>query len=513
MTMQAHEIIWSEQVAYPILSVLQVLPLVSMILVIALRHTKFVVALAVGLILLELGVSIDLFLRYEQDKTALQFAEHINLFGIIQWRTAVDGIGVLFILLSSLLTLLLIIYSRIRKLGPPGAFFATIFTILATVQTMFVTQNLLVFGIMSALELSLIGYLLRRWSTYSMGGPRIRLYFQFMGTGILLLLAGTIMLGWNYSNLHNGIWSFDLHNLMQTEVAVEIKTIIFFMIFYGLAVRIPLFPLHGWLPMVAEHGTLAVTGVFLLGIKTGAYGLMHFLLPLFPDTAYDWQYYIVTFAVVGIFYAAFLALMQSDLRRLLAFAVISHTSVMVIGLFTLNHEAIQGSVLLAVNFGLATTLLLFMSGLIFHRTGTAKFSRLGGLFDQIPLIGIAFLVAGLSIIGMPGTPGFDAAHLMLEASIVRFGALLTIAAAMGNVVAAGFLLWAFQRAFLAPYNEAADKVQQVRPVNRKEFFLATSMILLLLVAGFYSEPWLNLIENSVKSLEHTLHSSAFWFGT
>ncbi len=509
--MPLNEILWNQQSHYPVLTVLQLLPLLSMVLMILLRHSKFIVGLAVALMVLELAVAIDLFLTYQPDETPLQFAEHINVLGLFQWRIAVDGIAVLFILLSSLLTLLLIIYSRIRKLNPPGAFFAVMFAILAAVQNMFVTQNLLLFSLMSAFELLLIGYLLRRWSTYSMSGPRIRLYFQFMGTGALLLLTATIMLGWNYANQHNGTWSFDLHQLKNTKVAIEVQTLIFFMMFYGLAIRIPLFPLHGWLPMIAQHGTLAVTGVFLLGIKTGVFGLLHFLLPIFPETVVAWQGYIVGFAVVGIFYAAILALMQTDLRRLLAFAVISHTSVMVIGLFTLNHQAIQGSVLLAVNFGMATILLLFMSGLIVHRTGTAKFSRLGGLFDKIPLIGIAFLVAGLSIIGMPGTPGFDAAHLMLEASIERFGALLTIAAAMGNVVAAGFLLWAFQRAFLSPHNHEETQ-QKIDPVNRQEILLATSMVLIILIAGFYSEPWLRLIENSVKSLEHIFPPPSFWLG-
>ncbi|VAW75332.1 NADH-ubiquinone oxidoreductase chain M [hydrothermal vent metagenome] len=508
--MPLNEILWNQQSTYPVLTVLQLLPLLSMALMILFRHSKFIVGLAVVLMLLELGVAIDLFLKYQPNKTPLQLAEHINVFGLFQWRVAVNGIAVLFILLSSLLTLLLIIYSRIRQLNPPGAFFAVLFTILASVQNMFVTQNLLIFSVMSALELLLIGYLLRHWSTYSMSGPRIRLYFQFMGTGALLLLTATIMLGWNYANQHNGAWSFDLHELKNTKVAIEVQTLIFFMMFYGLAIRIPLFPLHGWLPNIAQHGTLAITGVFLLGIKTGVFGLLHFLLPLFPDSVVAWQDYIVGFAVVGIFYAAILALMQTDLRRLLAFAVISHTSVMVIGLFTLNHQAIQGSVLLAVNLGLATILLLFMSGLIVHRTGTAKFSRLGGLFDKVPLIGIAFLIAGLSIIGMPGTPGFDAAHLMLEASIERFGALLTIAAAMGNVVAAGFLLWAFQRAFLAPRNDETQ--QHIDPVNRKEILLATSMILIILLAGFYSEPWLHLIENSVKSLDHLFNPPSFWLG-
>jgi NADH-quinone oxidoreductase subunit M len=274
---------------------------------------------------------------------------------------------------------------------------------------------------------------------------------------------------------------------------------VFFLLFYGLAIRIPLFPLHGWLPLIAEHGTVAVAGVFLLGLKTGIYGLLRFVFPLVPDAVEKWAEWVVAFAVTGIFYAALLALMQTNLRRLLAFAVVSHTSVLVIGLFTLDELGFQGAIMLSVNFGLATAGLLFMTGFIFRRTRTMSLPRLGGLFDHIPVIGVAFLVAGLSIIGMPGTPGFDAAHLMMEASIHRFGALVTIAAALGNVAAAAFLLWAFQRAFLAPVEKKTAE-REIEPASIMERVMAITVIVILLGVGFYSEPWLELIESSLGGL-------------
>ncbi|HSJ48267.1 MAG TPA: proton-conducting transporter membrane subunit, partial [Gammaproteobacteria bacterium] len=182
----------------------------------------------------------------------------------------------------------------------------------------------------------------------------------------------------------------------------------------------------------------------------------------------------------------------------LAFAVVSHTSVLMIGLFSLNPLALQGSVMLAINFGLAIGVLLFTTGFIYRRTRTLLLTRLGGLFDSIPVVGIAFLIGGLSIIGMPGTPGFDAAHLMLEGTIERFGALVTIAAALGNVAAAGFLLWAFQRAFFATTSEGeAAAVEGARPL---ELVIALGMVLVLLGVGFYSEPWLVLIEPALEPL-------------
>lgn len=324
-------------------------------------------------------------------------------------------------------------------------------------------------------------------------------YLQFMGTSLLLLLLGVGMLGWHHADITGGQWSFDLVALGQLGVAGPIQSVVFFLLFYSLGIRIPIFPLHGWLPVVAEHGTVAVAGVFLIGLKVGVYALLRFVFPLLPEAVWQWHEFVVAFAVAGIFYAALLAMMQVNLRRLLAFAVVSHTSILVIGLFSLNHLAFQGSVMLAVNFGFATVGLWFMTGFVFRRTRTMLLERLGGLFDHLPFIGVTFLISGLAIIGMPGTPGFDAAHLVLEASIERFGALVTVAAAVGNVVAAGFLLWAFQRAFLTPLPES-EEGRAVEPATSLEIVLAGLVIVALLGVGFNFEPWLDLIEPAIAQL-------------
>ena len=374
-----------------------------------------------------------------------------------------------------------------------------VFAVEASLQGMFVTQDLLWFTLLSAVELLLIAYLLQRWAKAPQDDMAMGRYLQFMGIGLLLLLAGTFMLGWNHADASGGQWSFDLHDLTLTPVPVEIQSVIFFLLFYGLGIRIPLFPLHGWLPLVAEHGTIAVAGIFLLGLKTGIYALVRFVLPLLPDAVLRWHDWVVAFALAGIFYAATLALMQLNLRRMLAFAVISHTGLLVIGLFSLSHAAFQGSILLSITFGTATAGLLLMSGFVFRRTHTLLLPRLGGLFSHLPVIGTAFLVAGLSIIGMPGTPGFDAVHLLLEAAILEFGAMVTIAAALGNVVAAAFLLWAFQRAFLAPLAEDVP-AYTLEPPSGMERGIAVMIIVILLGSGFHSEPWLELLEHSFDGL-------------
>ncbi|MEN8165955.1 MAG: NADH-quinone oxidoreductase subunit M [Pseudomonadota bacterium] len=501
------ELHWTAQSAYPILAALQLLPLVSMLLFASLRPQKILLPAGITLALLELLLAIALLNKFDTGITAMQFAERIELLPLLTYHAAVDGVSVLFILLTAVLTLLVILYAQVRDLFTRGPLMTVVFALQATLMSMFVSVDLLWFTLASAVEVGLLGYMIVRWTTSPDSDTAQARYYQFVGTGVLLLLIGVIMLAWNHADATGGAWSFDLLKLVGTPIAPAIQSVVFFLLFYGLAVRIPIFPLHGWLPQVAEHGTLAVAPVFLIGLKVGVYGLLRFVLPLMPEAVIQWHQFIVAFAVAGIFYAATLAMLQVNMRRLLAFAVVSHTSVLVIGLFSLNHAAFQGSIMLTMDFGLAITTLVFMIGMVYQRTRTVLFSRLGGLFDSIPLIGIAFLIGGLSIVGMPGTPGFDAAHLVLEAAIIRFGALVTIAAALGNVVAAGFLLWAFQRAFLAPQDES-QPVKKVKPTTGMERLVAGVMILILLGAGFYSEPWLDLIEKSLEGLSQLYASGA-----
>jgi NADH-quinone oxidoreductase subunit M len=497
--MDISELHWTVQAGYPVLAALQLLPLAGVLLLILLRGKRLLFPFAIGLSLLEFLLAVDLYRLFDATSSSLQLAERVPLLPFLDYHAAVDGMSVLFVLLTATLSLLVVLYAKDRGLANSAAFLVMVFAIQATLQGMFVTQDLLWFTLLSAVELVLIAYLLQRWAKAPQDESAMQRYLQFMGIGLLLLLAGTFMLGWNHADVTGGQWSFDLHELSLLPVPMEIQSVIFFLLFYGLGIRIPLFPLHGWLPLVAEHGTIAVAGVFLLGLKTGVYALVRFVFPLLPEAVLRWHEWVVAFALAGIFYAATLALMQVNLRRLLAFAVISHTSVLVIGLFSLSQTALQGSILLSTSFGTATTGLLFMSGFVFRRTRTLVLTRLGGLFGTLPVIGVAFLVAGLSIIGMPGTPGFDAVHLMLEAAILEFGAMVTIAAALGNVIAAAFLLWAFQRAFLAPLPES-EAGRELEPPTRMERSIAGLIILILLGTGFYSHPWLGLLEHSFAGL-------------
>ena len=496
---------WSNQIGYPILTVLQLLPLATVVLLWLLRRHPLLVPAGILAASAELLVGIDLWRRYDSNLNGMQFSETVQILPQLVYHAGVDGISVVFILLTGLLTLLVTLYGFVRELKPFNRLYMTIFAVEASLMGLFVTLNLLWFVLLSAAQIGLVGYLLWRWGNSPDKDMAMRRFYQFMSVSILLLFAGTLLLGWNYADTHEGYWSFDLTQLSGAPVSETFRSVAFFLLFYGLAIRTPLFPLHGWLPLVAEHGNVAVAPTLLLGLKIGIYGLLRFVLPLLPTAVIEWHNYVAAFALCGIFYAAFLAMMQDNLRRLLAYAVISHTGILILGIFSLEHAAFMGSVILSATFGLALAALVFTTGLLYRRTHTTLLHNLGGLFDTLPFLGITFLIGGLAIIGMPGTPGFDAAHLILESAIHKFGALVTIASALGNVAAAGFLLWAFQRAFLAP-RPSGGQPFQVIPISKAEVFVVSTLIIVLLSAGFYIEPWLKLIDQPLSALS-TIYTS------
>ncbi|MFM2317863.1 MAG: hypothetical protein RLZZ215_484 [Pseudomonadota bacterium] len=483
---------------WPLLSLLQLVPLLAGLLLIRIRGRQAMI-LALVASLLEMALALVLYLNFDSNQAAgvLQFSEQLKFWAALQYHVAVDGMSVLFILLATLLGFLCVVFILFRRLHASSVL-AVMMLVQATLVSQLVTMDLLWFSLVSVFEMLLVAYLTKRWPASDDVMPALVRFLQFMSVGLLLLFAGTLLIGWNYASI-KGVWSFDLVELATIQVPEEMEGILFFLLFYGLAIRIPLFPFHGWLPDFLRFGNVAIAPIYLLGLKLGVYGLLRFVFPLIPHAVWQWHYVAVSFAMVGVFYAALLALKQQNLRSLLGFAVVSHTGILTIGLFSLDPLALQGSVLLAVNFGLAISGLLLMTGLVWQRTRTTSLNRLGGMFDYIPLVGIAFLIAGLAIVGMPGTPGFNAVHFVLEGAIQTFGAPVTIAAAIGNLIAAGFLLHAFQRAFLTkPTGDTSH--WNTEPSQLTEKILAGTVIIVIVVVGFYDVPWLTLIAEPVGGI-------------
>lgn len=499
---------WPESSAFPLLTMLTLIPLVAVIAILASKTRTNALRFAFAGTLLAALLSLYLLFVFDSDKNGIQLFERVEFAGLT-YCVGVDGTNILFIPLIAVLTLLALVYTLITRHAADRLFIACLLGYEGVLIGAFAALNAMQFWLWSVLELFPVILL----SLHAGTGQHRRLvidrFLQYWVSGLLMTLSGFLLLAFGLIDSEHPL-TFDWLTLKENNAYLHDEVLIFILLFYGFAIRMPLFPFHGWLPLLAEQGTVASTAIFLVGVKLGIYALIRFVLPLLPGVAEQWADFVLTLAVISIFYGALLALMQINIRRLLAFAAISHTGMLVIGLFCFNDYGLEGSILLSVAYGLATAGMLFSVGLIYERTRTAYIPRLGGLFDTNSTIALLFLVSVLSTMVMPGTPGFDAAHLLIEGTIEEHGWIIAILILAGNVLAAAFLLHAFQRIFLAtPKRHAQPDSCMYHPVS-KERIITVAICSLLVGTGFYTTPWLNFIDQEAVAIgeKYPVHSSS-----
>ena len=298
---------------------------------------------------LELALTVYLLIAFDSSITQLQFAEDLALLPFLHYHLGVDGLSVLFVFVTALLSFLLMLYGEITpERQSPGLYVASLFGFQSVLTALFFTVDLLQFWILACLELVPATFILRRWSTASADAAgAVRIFMQFMLSGLVMFFVGLLVLGWHHARV-SGEWSFALGALLETLPPSGVQSTVFILLFYALAIRMAQFPFHAWLPHVSQHGTLATIGVFMVGAKVGIYGLLRFVLPLLPDAVHALKPAVIALALAGLFYGALMALMQLNLRRLLAFAAVSHTGMLVVGVFCLTSGGLAGSLLLSV---------------------------------------------------------------------------------------------------------------------------------------------------------------------
>ncbi len=401
--------------------------------------------------------------------------------------TGIEDTGILFVTATAVLTFLLTLYELSETRKRAHTWLAALLGLEALLMGLFTTSNLLYFTGLASLELMILGYLLET-----------RLFRQFMATGLILLWAATLLLGLYHARI-SGLWSWELADLEKTRLPLAWQKFAFILMFYAAAIRLAQFPLHTWLPALTK--TPGTTGfiIMLTGSKVGLYLLLRFVLPLLPDAVDHFRSLAAGLGVAGIFYGVLLALMQISLYRLLAFVLISQTGMLLVGVFSLNADGLSGSLLLSFNFSLAMAGLFLTADMVLRRTGTLLIPRLEGLFDPLPWLAITFLIATLSTLAMPGTPGFAAAHLLLEGVLATHDWGMAIAVAIGNLLSAAFLLYAFQKIFLL--RKPGDGSRgPYSPVNRSETLLTSLICLILLGVGFHEQPWIQWINRTTQHL-------------
>jgi NADH-quinone oxidoreductase subunit M len=331
-------------------------------------------------------------------------------------------------------------------------------------------------------------------------------FILYTMVGSLLMLVAIL-----YLFFANGGTSFDLVQITQRlsvgalQLSRPEELWLFMAFLIAFAIKVPMFPFHTWLPdahvEAPTAGSVILAGVLL---KMGAYGLLRFCLPLFPGAAISAAPYISLLALIGIIYGALVAMVQPDLKKLVAYSSVSHMGLVVLGIFAFTTQGLQGSTVQMLNHGLSTGALFLLVGMIYDRRHTRMISDFGGIAHVSPVYASAFLVVTLSSIGLPGLNGFVGEILVLMGSFARSKTYGTIAA-LGMVLGAVYMLWMYQRVFWGKLNTPANAA--LTDLGMREKFILLPIIAMMLWIGVYSAPFLRRMDASIQLVQQRIENA------
>ena len=499
----------AEQLGFPILSLLIVLPLLAAVLLRAIRSERTALGIALAAAGLELLLSVLLAVRFVPEVADIQFAERGPALPFIgaSYHLGVDGISVLFVPVTALLTLLVVAYAEYSVRAEARNYLMATLVLEAMLIGAFVSLDLLLFWVFFVAELWPSYVLITRWGTGPGRQEAARDYVRAMAVGSALMAVGMVLLARNHADLGpGGAWSFDLLELLRTPVPPELQTFIFFLLFFGFAIKAPVFPFHTWLPKVLEQGPIVGMSVFLIGVKLGTYGLIRFVIPVLPEASQEWYWLMAAFGGAGIVYGSLIALVQTNLRRVLAFGSLSHMGAVIIGIFSLNFHGLQGGLLQMINLGVTGAGLFFVAGFIAARIGAPELRALGGLAAVVPLLTTTFLVIALAGIGLPGTNGFNGEHLIMLGAYEAHWAMALMSGA-GVFLTAAYLIRYFQQAFLG--DTIAPSAATMPDLRPRELLIAVTLAVFIFWVGLFTTPFLHAMNGSLRAIEERVERGSF----
>ncbi|MDE3242433.1 MAG: NADH-quinone oxidoreductase subunit M [Nitrospirota bacterium] len=498
---------------FPILSLILFLPLLGAILIALLKEEDLIKNAAMGVSLLELVLAVIVLLRFVPESAAMQFSERVAWIPPlgISYHLGLDGISVLFVGLTAFLTVLVVLYSWDTVRHQIKLYFVTLLALETTMMGIFVALDLILFFVFWELMLIPSYFLIKLWGGGAERQYAALKYVLYTLLGSVFMLVGIVLLDLNYHDwavVHHiePAYSFDFLQLLTIPIPADKQVLIFWLIFMGLAFKAPMFPFHTWLPDALLEGPIGMA-VFLAGIKLGTYGFIRFSLPLLPDASKNQGVAstMMTLALLAIIYGAIVALIQPDFRRLLAFSSISHLGFVVAGLFALNYQGLQGSLLTMINLGFSTAGLFFLAGFLYQRRHSTQLAAFGGLAKKVPLLATYLLIVGLASIGLPGTNGFVGEFLILLGAFQAHW-LYGVVAVTGVVFGAAYFLWYYERAMLGPLTQAVG--QAIADLNARELVIALSLSVMIFWIGLYPSPFLRMMNGSVQALVERLDKGA-----
>ncbi|MEG3636621.1 NADH-quinone oxidoreductase subunit M [Micromonospora palythoicola] len=485
---------------FPFLSVLTVAPLVGAVVVAFLPRSRPTLAkqVALGWSLLVLALSVVMWVTFQVGGDRFQFRESypwIPNWGV-NFTFAADGIALVMLMLIAVLVPLVILASwhdaESSKRSVP-VYFALLLVLECTMIGVFAAADVFLFYVFFEVMLVPMYFLIGSYGGHQRQYAAVK-FFLYSLVGGLFMLAAVI-----------GLWvvggkTFDWVALSQVDISTGAERWLFLGFFVAFAIKAPFFPFHTWLP---DAGGAAPAGAaaLLVGVldKVGTFGILRYCLPLFPDAAQWFAPWALALAVIGIIYAALLAVGQNDLKRLVSYTSIAHFGFIGVGIFAFTTQAGTGAVLYMVNHGLATGLLFLVVGMLIARRGSALVSDFGGAGKLVPVLAGVLFFAGLASLALPGTAPFVSEFLVLIGTFT-VNKPVAVIATLGIILAAAYVLWMVQRTTQGTLNPALTEIDGMkRDLNLREKVVVAPLIALIVVLGFYPKPVTDVINPAIQA--------------